>query len=78
MKLERIVDWLDRVLDVKSFSDVSNNGVQIARFCATENSSRFLPSGGAQLVAPAWEAAVLVALSFHAQAALFLRAESGF
>ena len=31
MKLERIVDWLDRVLDVKSFSDVSNNGVQIAR-----------------------------------------------
>ena len=31
MKLERIVDWLDRVLDVKSFSDMSNNGVQIAR-----------------------------------------------
>ena len=31
MKLERIVGWLDRVLDVKSFSDVSNNGVQIAR-----------------------------------------------
>ncbi len=31
MKLSRIVDWLDRVLDVKAFSDVSNNGVQIAR-----------------------------------------------
>ena len=31
MKLSRIVDWLDSVLDVKAFSDVSNNGVQIAR-----------------------------------------------
>ena len=31
MKLGRIVDWLDRTLDVKAFSDVSNNGVQIAR-----------------------------------------------
>ncbi len=32
MKLKRIVDWLDRVLDVKAFAaDVSNNGVQIER-----------------------------------------------
>ena len=31
MKLKRIVDWLDKTLDVKAFSDVSNNGVQIAR-----------------------------------------------
>ena len=31
MKLDQIVDWLDRTLDVKAFSDVSNNGVQIAR-----------------------------------------------
>ena len=31
MKLTRIVDWLDKTLDVKAFSDVSNNGVQIAR-----------------------------------------------
>ncbi len=32
MKLKRIVDWLDRVLDVKAFADdVSNNGVQIDR-----------------------------------------------
>ena len=31
MKLKKIVDWLDRTLDVKAFSDVSNNGVQIAR-----------------------------------------------
>ena len=31
MKLEQIVNWLDRTLDVKSFSDVSNNGIQIAR-----------------------------------------------
>ena len=31
MKIGRIVDWLDRTLDVKAFSDVSNNGLQIAR-----------------------------------------------
>lgn len=31
MKLQGIVDWLDKTLDVRSFSDVSNNGVQIAR-----------------------------------------------
>ena len=29
MKLERITKWLDDVLDVKSFSDVSNNGTHI-------------------------------------------------
>ena len=31
MKLTRITEWIDEVLDVKTFSDVSNNGVQIAR-----------------------------------------------
>ena len=31
MKLSRITKWIDKVLDVKAFSDVSNNGVQIAR-----------------------------------------------
>ena len=31
MKLARITKWIDKVLDVKAFSDVSNNGVQIAR-----------------------------------------------
>lgn len=31
MKLKKITDWIDEALDVKSFSDVSNNGVQIAR-----------------------------------------------
>jgi putative NIF3 family GTP cyclohydrolase 1 type 2 len=31
MKLSKITAWLDHALDVKSFSDVSNNGVQIAR-----------------------------------------------
>ncbi len=29
--LKQITDWLDRTLDVRSFSDVSNNGLQIAR-----------------------------------------------
>lgn len=29
--LARVVDWLDRTLDVAAFDDVSNNGVQIAR-----------------------------------------------
>ena len=31
MEIDRITGWLDRVLDVAAFSDVSNNGVQIAR-----------------------------------------------
>ena len=29
--LKSIVDWLDAALDVRAFSDVSNNGLQIAR-----------------------------------------------
>ena len=31
MKLARITKWLDRILHVDSFDDVSNNGLQIAR-----------------------------------------------
>ena len=31
MNIERILSWLDRTLDVASFDDVSNNGVQIER-----------------------------------------------
>jgi putative NIF3 family GTP cyclohydrolase 1 type 2 len=31
VKLERITGWLDEVLDVAAFSDVSNNGIQIDR-----------------------------------------------
>jgi putative NIF3 family GTP cyclohydrolase 1 type 2 len=31
MKLEKITRWLDRFLDIGSFDDVSNNGLQIAR-----------------------------------------------
>ena len=31
MKISKIVSWLDRTLDVASFDDVSNNGVQIER-----------------------------------------------
>lgn len=31
MNIERIVDWLNRELKVSEFSDVSNNGIQIAR-----------------------------------------------
>ena len=31
MKLEKIVTWLDRTLDVAAFDDVSNNGIQVAR-----------------------------------------------
>ncbi|MBR4652701.1 MAG: Nif3-like dinuclear metal center hexameric protein [Kiritimatiellae bacterium] len=31
MNIRKITDWLDRVLDVAAFSDVSNNGVQIDR-----------------------------------------------
>lgn len=29
MKLKRILDWLDRTLEVKRFDDVSNNGLQV-------------------------------------------------
>ena len=31
VKLERLASWIDETLEVKSCSDVSNNGVQIAR-----------------------------------------------
>ena len=31
MNIAKITGWLDRELDVASFDDVSNNGVQIAR-----------------------------------------------
>jgi len=31
MQLQKITDWIDAALDVKAFSDVSNNGLQIAR-----------------------------------------------
>ncbi|MBO6167669.1 MAG: Nif3-like dinuclear metal center hexameric protein [Kiritimatiellae bacterium] len=31
MKLDAIVSWLDKTLDVASFDDVSNNGIQIER-----------------------------------------------
>ena len=31
MKLEKIIEWLDSTLAVDKFSDVSNNGLQIAR-----------------------------------------------
>ena len=30
MKLKRILDWLDRELEVSKFDDVSNNGLQVA------------------------------------------------
>ncbi|MGN0847414.1 MAG: Nif3-like dinuclear metal center hexameric protein [Kiritimatiellia bacterium] len=33
--MKKITDWVDAALDVKSFSDVSNNGLQIAR-CGDE------------------------------------------
>jgi len=31
MKLKKITEWLDRILKVAAFDDVSNNGVQVAR-----------------------------------------------
>ena len=34
MKLEKIVTWLDRTLNVAAFDDVSNNGLQVDRFPA--------------------------------------------
>ena len=61
MKLERIVEWLDRTLDVAAFSDVSNNGLQIARsggdvskvafgVDACERTVRAAAAAGAQLL----------------------------
>jgi putative NIF3 family GTP cyclohydrolase 1 type 2 len=31
MKLKKIIDWLDKVLEPEKFKDVSNNGIQVAR-----------------------------------------------
>ena len=35
MKLEKIISWLDKTLEVSSFDDVSNNGLQVDRFVAS-------------------------------------------
>ena len=33
MKLEKIISWLDKTLEVADFDDVSNNGLQVDPFC---------------------------------------------
>lgn len=55
MKIETVTSWLDRTLDVPSFSDVSNNGLQIANAGAVHKiafgvdaSARFFAAAAAE------------------------------
>jgi putative NIF3 family GTP cyclohydrolase 1 type 2 len=65
MKLERIVRWLDKTLDLASFDDVSNNGLQIAR--AGEDVSRvaFAVDGSLAAVRAAADAGAQLLVVHH-------------
>ena len=53
MKQEKITDWIAKTLDVASFDDVSNNGVQIARRGEDVRKVAFAVDASAQSVADA-------------------------
>ena len=65
MKLKRITDWLDAALDVASFSDVSNNGLQIARRGETAEKVAFGVDASAQTVAAAARAGAQLLVVHH-------------
>jgi len=53
MKVSAVADWLDRTLDVASFDDVSNNGVQVARRCEEVRRVAFAVDASARAVGAA-------------------------
>lgn len=65
MKLGKIVDWLDNELNVDAFSDVSNNGVQIARRGADIARVGFGVDASVQTVQAAIEADVQLLVVHH-------------
>ena len=67
MKLDKIVSWLDKTLDVAAFDDVSNNGVQIARRDRNAPVSRvaFAVDASARSVAEAADAGAQLLVVHH-------------
>lgn len=65
MKLEKIAEWIAKTLDVASFADVSNNGVQIARRGEDVKKVAFAVDASAQSVADAVEAGAQLLVVHH-------------
>ena len=65
MKLTRITKWIDKVLDVKAFSDVSNNGVQIARVGDDVRKVAFGVDASVAFIEAAAEAGAQLAVVHH-------------
>ena len=67
MKLDKIISWLDKTLDVAAFDDVSNNGVQIARRDMEAPVSRvaFAVDASARSVAAAADAGAQLLVVHH-------------
>ena len=76
MKQEKITDWIAKTLDVASFDDVSNNGVQIARRGEDVRKVAFAVDASAQSVADAVAAGAQL-LVVHHGIATFLRIAHG-
>ena len=65
MKLKRILDWLDRTLDLAAFNDVSNNGLQIAREGDDIDLVAFAVDGSAESVRAAVAAGAQLLVVHH-------------
>ena len=65
MKQEKITDWIAKTLDVASFDDVSNNGVQIARRGEDVGKVAFAVDASAQSVADAVAAGAQLLVVHH-------------
>ena len=65
MKTTRIIEWLDRTLDVAAFDDVSNNGVQVARRGGDVESVAFAVDGSARAVSAAARAGAQLLVVHH-------------
>ena len=65
MKLKKIISWLDETLNVKSFSDVSNNGLQIARTGDEIECVAFGVDGSAKFIEEAAKAGAQLAIVHH-------------
>ena len=65
MKQEKITDWIAKTLDVASFDDVSNNGVQIARRGEDVRKVAFAVDASAQSVADAVAAGAQLLVVHH-------------
>ncbi len=65
MKTTRIIEWLDRTLDVAAFDDVSNNGGQVARRGGDVESVAFAVDGSARAVSAAARAGAQLLVVHH-------------